>query len=342
MRSLLYSILIILFVLHPVYAQRDHYITLSNSRSRAVSMGGATTAVEDDIGAISFNPGAFDLLADRSQTRLMVYFNPVLPIVSYEQPAQFLLSGGSDFKRYFGGIPYLFKAATLSTGAFDFGILLDEEQYLTRSSKKFFNGEAFINNWYHSAVVRVRLSSQVSFGITGCLLKTEENSTVTSGTGWSYGILVKPSSMYQIGIMYFDVTNSLHNVRRRFDRLSDESLNTGFAFFPVEKFTIAVDVRNLTESSKAEKFGLQELHMGFESTYIKHMTIRGGFYREKSENGTYTSVFSTGVGLIDINSFKSVETQYNHMTPLITYTILFENTPVNRYRWHFLAICFRI
>ena len=305
-------------------------------------MGGASTAVEDDIGAISFNPGVFDLLADRSQTRLVVYVNPILPIVSYEQPEYFAITGSNDLKRYMGGIPYIFKAVTLSTNIFDFGLLFNEERYLARKGRQFFNGETLINNLYHSAAVRVHLSSQVSFGISGSLLRTEVDNKVLNGTGWSYGIMVKPSSMYQIGIMYFDVSNSLHDFRRQFDRLSDESLNAGFAFFPIEKFTVVVDVRNLTESGKAEKFGLQELHLGFESTNLKHVALRGGYYREKSGNNTYTYVYSAGIGLIDLNAFKSPETKYNHITPLLTYTILFENTPIKKYRWHFLTVGFRI
>lgn len=342
MRTFLLVLLIILGNHTFGFAQQDFFLTISNSRSRAIAMGGAVTALEDDIGAISYNPGTFDLVADRSKMRLSVHLNPVMPLVSFSEPENFRNSGKIDINSMLWGLHYLVKSITFSASIFDFGILFNEEKFIKRNGEKFFNGDNFLDNVYHSAIANINLSSQVSIGVTGSLIRNTDTNGLEEGSGLSYGILVIPSNKYQVGITYFNFSNGIHDIRQRFDRIADESLNAGLAIFPWSNVTLSIDVRNLTESSKTENFGLQEFHFGLEMTQIRHIALRGGYYREKISTGKYSNIFSFGIGLVDINYFKSPETRYNHPTPLISYTLLLENTPISQYRWHFFTIGFRI
>ena len=342
MRTYLLVFLLIFGLYTSVFAQDDFFLTISNSRSRAIAMGGAVTALEDDIGAISYNPGTFDLVADRSKMRLSAHLNPVMPLISFSETENFRGNGKVGINSILWSLHYLIKAVTFSASIFDIGILFNEEKFFKRDGGKVFNGNNFLDNVYHSAIANINLSSQVSIGVAGSFIRNTDTDGLEEGSGLSYGVLVIPSNKYQVGITYFNFSNGIHDIRRRFDRIADESLNAGIAFFPWSDVTLSIDVRNLTESSKPEKFGLQEFHLGFETTQIKHIALRGGYYREKISKGEYSHIFSAGIGLIDINYFKSPETQYNHPTPLISYTLLLENTPLSNYRWHFFTIGFRI
>lgn len=343
MRCRIYIVFVLLLgCIESGFAQDDFFVGISNSRSRAVALGGAVTALEDDIGAISYNPATFSLTENPAGMRFSVHLNPVLPAVTFRQKELFDLNDKDNFESIIGGIKYLFKAFTLSTRIFNFGILLNEEKFLQKGGEKFFDGTEFLDNRYHTAVLNVKLSSQVSFGVSGSLIRDADASGVNTGSEVRYGILVKPSGWYQIGIMFVDFANKVKNSRRRFDRLADESLNAGLVFFPRKGFSLSFDVRNLTENGSAENFGLQEIHFGFEITRISHISLRGGYYREKRENNKFSNVFSAGFGLFDLNRFRSPNSRYNHPVPLISYSILFEKHNTNWIRWHFVTIGFRI
>ena len=305
-------------------------------------MGGAVTAVEDDIGAISFNPATFSLSENNSKLFFSFHLNPILPIVASRQREFFGLDQGKGFDRVINTLKYLFKSITFRTNVFDIGFLFNEEMFLQKDTGRFFSGIEFFDNNYNSAVVNVRLSSQVNIGISGSIIRNRVDNKVEEGGEISYGILVKPNNKYQIGIMFIDFADRVKNFRRRFDRLADESLNAGLAFFPWRGFSFTFDVRNLTESSSEETFGLQEFHSGFEITRIKHLSVRGGYYREKLKGNNYSNIYSAGVGLIDLNRLRSTGTRYNHPVPFLSYTILFEYTPDKLFKWHFLTIGFRI
>ncbi|MFC1513899.1 hypothetical protein ACFL5P_02705 [candidate division KSB1 bacterium] len=323
-------------------AQNDGFLTISNSRSRAIAMGGAFTAVEDDLCAVSFNPGTFSLIDDNPDMRLMVHFNPVMPAVSLNQRDKFRYVEEGGMKAALGSIHYMVKSIMFSAKIVNIGILFNEEGFNKSRTSKIFDGTGFRNNLYHTAVLSINLSSQIRLGVTGSIIRSVENDIVQEGKGLSYGVLVKPNSRYQVGISYFDFSNELPNFRRPFDRIADESLNAGLAFFPWEDVIISVDVRNLTESSERENFALQEFHFGFESNRLSHFSFRGGYYREKFADKQYSNIFSAGIGLLDLNRFNSIQKQYNHNTPLINYTILFENTPLVNSKLHLLTIGFRL
>ena len=160
MRTFLLALLIILGHHSVIYAQEDFFLTISNSRSRAIAMGGAVTALEDDIGAISYNPGAFDLNVDRTKMRLSVHLNPVMPLVSFSQPENFRGNGKVGINSMLWGLHYLIKSITFSASIFDFGVLFNEEKFIKKNGGKVFNGDNFLDNVYHSAIANVNLSKR--------------------------------------------------------------------------------------------------------------------------------------------------------------------------------------
>jgi len=303
------TLFILLLFSNSVFSQEDQYLTISNSRNRAVAMGGAITAIEDDIGAISFNPATFSLSESNPNTFFSFHINPVLPIVAYRQQEFFDLDRKKGFEKAINNLKYFVKSVTFRVNAVNIGFVFNEEKFQTKDTGQFFSGIDFPDNNYHSAIVNVNLSSQVKIGVSGSIIRNSDSNGVEEGGEVSYGILVKPNSKYQIGIMFIDFANRVKNFRKKFDRLADESLNAGLAFFPWSGISLSLDVRNLTENSFEETFGLQEFHAGFESTRIKHLSIRGGFFREKLSGDNYSNIFSAGVGIIDLNRLRSSSTR---------------------------------
>jgi len=325
------------------YTQEDFFLTLSNSRVRMLSMGGAFTAIEGDIGALSFNPGSYYLFRDRSKFRLAVVINPILPSVSNSQSEYFTDNRDDAIESLFDVLRYTVKSIGISYDILDIGVLFNEELFLRKKGGQIFNGKGFTNNYYHSIIANIKLSSQVSFGVSGIFIKNTHEEKIQKGSGFSYGILIKPSEFYQVGITYIDYSDKIKNFRKLFDRFADESLNAGIAFLPWKSLRFCLDVRNLTENDKPENFGLQELHYGVEFARIPHVVLRCGYYREKetdTENNRsyYNHIYSLGIGLIDINRLKSLERKFNHETPLVSYAVIYEKTPFENVRWHMLKI----
>ena len=324
------------------YAQDDSYVTLGNSRSRALAMGGAFTAVEDDNAAISFNPAAFNVRRDNPGTRLSVDFNPVLALASIDQSDNFSLTENKGVGKALGSLLYFVRSISLSTSVFNFGLHFNEEKAITTQSDKFFDSRHFEDNVFHTAVANIRLSSSVTLGISGRLIRSMENGENKKGGSINYGILLKPNDRYQVGIMFYILSTDVRNSRKKFDRIVNESVNVGLTFFPWSNMTVSIDVRNVTEGSKSDGFALQEFHFGFENTQIKHVSLRGGFYREKNGFGTDSDIFSAGIGLLDLNRFKGIGNRFSHPTPLLSYAIIFENKTDQNIRWHMLTVSFRL
>ncbi|MFC1564510.1 hypothetical protein ACFL6G_06205 [candidate division KSB1 bacterium] len=337
-------------------AQDDYFLTLSNSRTRAIAMGGAFTAIEDDLNAISYNPATFTLFQVSDVRRFSVFVNPVLPVVAFRQADRFDLNKSTN--NTMNGLRYLIKGFTFSTSFMDAGILLNEEKYIVRDTDYFFDGKDMNNNVFHSMVVNFKLSSQANFGVSGSYVLSEEGENVKKTTAISYGLLIRPSLKYQVGITFFDMSNEIKSLRRKFERFADESLNIGLAIFPFEGGVISVDARNVTESEEEKNFALQEFHFGAEFSKIKHISLRAGFYREeftlqdnlefqeisKYDFGgqEFSKVFSFGVGIIDLNLFRSYSNRLSHSTPLISYAMILKDTPLGRVNWHFLSLNIRI
>jgi len=318
------------------FAQGDYYGTLGNSRSRALAMGGAFISVGDNFGAMAYNPGAFSLFSDRSRIRVTAAFNPVLPVTRYREQEKFNEDDEKDINSLLAALGYSLKSLGISYKMLDIGILLNEEKFLSKSRGRVFDAEGFTDNYFHTAVASLKLSSQVSLGLSGSFIRNSQDGVVEEGYGFSYGILVRPSFYYQIGITYIDYQDRIKDYRKRFERFADESLNIGISLMPAEKIRFCVDIRNLTESDKPDNFGLQEFHFGFETTAIPHFALRGGYYREKN-GGRASHVYSCGIGLIDLNRLRPRDRKLDHESHMLSYALLFENTPGGHYRWHMLT-----
>ncbi len=317
-------------------SQDDLFLTLSNSRSRALAMGGAFTAVQDDYAALFYNPGSFSLFRDRENFNFTGSLNPILPVTASNQEEYFGYSRETNTKNVFGALQYLVKSLSFSYKMIDFGITLNDEIFLNKNDKRFFSGEGFEGNLFHSAVLCFRLSTQVSIGVSGTYIRSQIDDEVNEGHGFSYGLFLKPNNWYQVGVTYIDYSDGSPHFRKAFERFADESLNVGVAVRPWKDLMFCVDIRNLTENDKPENFGLQEFHLGLEYSPVSHLALRGGYYFEK-ESGHTIHNYSIGTGLFDFNRFRHIDRKFLHATPVISYTLLFRNAPLVRERWHMLS-----
>ena len=50
-----------LLLCNTLFAQNNHFVTISTIKCRSLGMGGATTSIQDDLGVIDINPAAFNL-----------------------------------------------------------------------------------------------------------------------------------------------------------------------------------------------------------------------------------------------------------------------------------------
>ncbi|MCP4723957.1 MAG: hypothetical protein GY863_02915 [bacterium] len=361
-RSVYFEIILLFFVIlvcaPDSWSQEDYFLTLSNSRVRSIAMGGAFTAIDDDLNSISYNPATFTLfqIEDRRR-RLSVFVNPILPVVALEQAERFD-PDMNNTERVFNSLKYFVKGISYSNSFLNAGILLNEERFMVRGNEYFFDGLDYSNNVFHSIVMNFKLSTQANFGVSGSFVQNKVNENIKESTMISYGLLVRPSLRYQVGITFFDMSNDIKSMRRRFERFADESLNIGMAFFPFEGGTLSIDARNVTESDDDKNFALQEFHFGAEFSKIRHFSLRAGFYREEFSlednlefaeaesydfsNKEYANVFSFGIGIIDLNVFRSYASRFNHPTPLISYSMILKDTPLGRVNWHFLSMSIRI
>lgn len=340
------------------FSQINGNSSLSFSRSRALGLGGAVVAVRGNIDVSAFNPATFMLSRVRPISKISLTFNPILPISIYSNPKRFSIEGDSN-KKLAESAKYIVKAMTYSNKYLDIGLILNEEKIIHKNSEEFFNGEGFLDNNFHTLVASFEFSSQVRLGVSIISYKQPDSlGVVNRDLGLSYGLFIKPSEKYQIGLTFFDMTSGYENARRKFDRIADESLNIGIAYFPIKDFMISIDVRNLTDSNKDNNFALQEFHYGFEFSKYSHFIIRSGFYREKFlkndnyefgltdtsafSDTKYSNIFSIGISLIDTNRWRSISNKYVSPTSLISYTFLYKDTPVGKVKWSFLTINFQL
>ncbi len=339
------------------HSQDDFYLTLSNTRVRSIGMGGAFTAIEDDLNSISYNPATFTLFNRSDSRRFSIFFNPILPVVALEQAERFDPTMNST-EKVFNSLKYIVQGVTYSNSFLDAGLLLNEERFLVKDSNYFFDGMDYKDNVFHSLILNFKLSTQANFGVSGSFVQNKEEGDLNESMMISYGLLIRPSLRYQVGITFFDMSNDIRSARRKFERFADESLNIGMAFFPFEGSVLSIDARNVTESDDDKTFALQEFHFGAEFSRVRHVSLRAGYYREEFSlednmefnnirnydfsKQDYSNVFSFGIGIIDTNYLRSYGNRFDHPTPLISYAMVLKDTPLGRVNWHFLSMSFRI
>lgn len=337
------SKLIILILLFNVaeaicFAQDNHFVTLGNVKSRPIALGGAFTSVQDDIEAVLYNPGTFTLYEMKKDFRITFYLNPISTFAafreysrSFQQPINKLNSKNAS--------ALLVKAIIISSRFFHTGFIFGEEclhKIDGQQNLQFFKVDDFWNNSSNTFFMCLELAKRVSIGISGTLYHERMEDELRNGFGYSYGIMLKPSTKINVGLSYIDFPENIPDFRKPLERLEDETMNIGISYRPISSIICSIDIRNLTEENKEN---VRELHVGLEQTIFRLAALRFGFFKERfSTNNNY----SIGIGILNSNLFHKQTNQLDHHDFSINYSLVYREKLHSFDRWHFFSFLLRI
>jgi len=342
MRSIYKVMLFILLYVPFGVAQEMSFLTFSTTKARSLAMGGAYTAVEDDIFSASYNPSTLSFYRYEKEHRLTLYVNPIAPTAALQRDYQTWKdengAGVSAFDMLKSTV-LLVKSIAFTGKYLDVALVFNEqildESALSQQKKMFADCDIWKNS-YHSFLTRIRLAERVSLGFSGSLYVHKINNQTEQGMGFSYGILLKPSTRMNVGLAFVDFPRNAPDIRMPLERLSDETMNVGVAYRPTSSTLLSFDFRNLTEDSRKT---VREAHFGFEQNIFSIIALRGGYYKERFSNN---HIFSGGIGIIDSNLFFHKQNRFNHAQFVLNYSFIVQKREDENMNWHVLSIYFRL
>ncbi|MDZ7262520.1 MAG: hypothetical protein ONB05_10500 [candidate division KSB1 bacterium] len=322
-------------------AQGDHFVTLSTVKARPVAMGGAFTAIIDDLPAIDYNPACFNLYDFEKEHRLTFFINPMAPVVALREQIE-SSKNNQEITRteLLKSLSLLIKAMVFSFRPLDVGVLLSEESLTppTRLERKqFFSAEPFWNNNSHSVVARLKLARQVSLGLVGTRFSAEDSMKTIQGWSLNYGVLLRSDNSFSLGVVYISLPQKLPHYRTPLEKMVDDTINLGLSYQLSPVLILSMDVRNISADQKRL---INQLRFGFDSSPFSWIALRGGYFEEIKGKRT----ISLGTGLFDLNRFFHPEARFDHKNFLINYSFVYEYqkgvTPVSK--WHFFSFILRL
>jgi hypothetical protein len=326
--------------------KNNNVLFLNFSKIRPLAMGGAFISVQDDIPSIGYNPAAFELYNfSEDRYKITLFLNPVVPLLRVYQLYE---SRNKNIQQWGEGVASFVKGIFFSRNSFETGVVIAEgnvddgsinlkgnfKRTLFRANDNF-----FLNN-SSNFIVKLKLADKVMLGVTGSFIAYsggKENKKRKFARGVSYGILLKPSDKYSVGVSYIDVQDRIPNYRNKLDRIGDETLNVGISFYPFPWFILSFDVRNTTEEKNkltSQKVAAREFHFGLELNPFSQLSIRGGYFRETPQ--LKNNVFSFGVGFLDLNAFRNSGNKIAHQNLLFNYAFILETQ--HNTKWHLLYL----
>ncbi|MBD3289820.1 hypothetical protein GF337_13520 [candidate division KSB1 bacterium] len=335
-----FPLMFILFCLNiqSITAQTHYFGTLSNVKQRPLAMGGAFTSVEDDLEAVLYNPGSFNLYENEKQHRLTIFINPMsLLIASRHYSENF--TEKIENTNVLNASALLFKSVIFTAKFFNAGIILGEESLNNirqNERSSFFSFNDLWNNCSHTIFSNIQLAPKVSMGLSGTVYYDKTGSTRISKYGFSYGILMKPNPHINVGLSYIDFPKELPNYRTNLERMFDETMNIGISYRPFPGTTLSVDVRNLTEENKNN---VRELHVGFEQSFFGIISLQGGYFQE---NYTKNNSYSCGIGLFDSRLIHKRQNEFGHHNYSLQYSFVYQEEEKGFNRWHFFSLLFHL
>lgn len=328
------TIIIILILVKSGFAQNSFYLSLSSVKSKPLAMGGAYTAVEDDIVSTFYNPATLSLYKQNKDMRFTLYFNPIAPVTHYNTYKDELTT-----KQYAKIGTLLFKSLIFTGKFINMAVILNEQiiqENKLLNQKKFFSNIDLWKNCYHTLAISFKLAERVMIGTAVNLYNIEIQEKTERDVGFSYGIMLKPAPNLNVGLSYIDFPKSMQNIRLPLERMEDETMNIGISYRLTKYSTISYDLRNLTEDNRKN---VRESHFGIEQKIWSLLALRGGYYQERD---TKDDIYSVGIGLLDTNLFFSKENRYNHSQFTINYSFLYKEKSNSIFRWHVLSLMLRL
>jgi hypothetical protein len=324
----------------------EHYfIAVSTLLARPLGMGGAFTAVNDDLPALLYNPASFSLYQDHRVRRVTLFLNPMAPIIALQRPEALFGRSQITYEEALAALGMLIKGATLSLGSFEFGAVFGEQAPNQKASSKqrVFDAHGYIDNQYNTIAARMVVAERVSLGGSiGLYYNREAESGRQWGLGASYGVLVKPARYVSVGVSYMTIPDMRSEYREELERIVDGAVNFGISVHSKFGTTMAADIRNLGEEKAVTGELIREAHFGLEQILLSHLALRAGIYRKRRENTEDRFAISGGIGLADANGLWSTARRFTHPNWIINYGVVAEPMAGQRRFFHALSMIFRL
>lgn len=276
--------------------------SVSTVSPRAIAMGGAFMAVDDELSAVAWNPAGFVPPPCRRRGTLRVHLNILgAPAIAAETG---LLTGilSDEFDRLPGAekawiaVGSLVKGVSFRRGGFAVGVLLLEEHLdpvKLAESKGLADASDLLESYYSSAGVVFRLAPRVSIGAAETLfVGTDENGRRRFGVGRAYGAILRPNDAVAVGFAYYDFPAEFAGYRRGLEGLAARTMNAGISYRPAESVLLTFDLRDLAEEHSTTALSP---HAGVEWNLWGRGAVRAGAFLE---DGVDSRVLTVGVGAI--------------------------------------------
>jgi hypothetical protein len=327
--------------------QEHYFIAVSTLVARPLGMGGAFTAVDDDLAALLYNPASFSLYKDHRTNvgRVTLFLNPVAPVVALQQPSALFGRSYFTWEEVAAIIGMLIKGMTLSLSHFEVSALLGEQspQPERFSTPQIFDAHGYLDNHYNILAARMHMAERVSLGGSiGLYYSSDEQRGRKWGVGTSYGVLMRPGRDVSVGVSYITLPEMQRDYREDLERIVSGALNFGMSVRFKFGATVAADIRNLGEEKAVTGELIREAHLGLEQILLPHIALRAGLFRKRHEEADDRYALSAGLGLADGNGFWSPRRRFGHRNWVINYGVVAETLQGQHRFYHALSMIFRL
>lgn len=308
----------------PVLARSQTHIVLpvDISRVRSLGMASATNAVEDDLGALAFNPATYNLYQNLKRFRLTLFLSPISPGVLLQQPEEYFGERRRNGDKALAALLSLIRGVNVSVNSLDFGILLSEprirplDEYASEGGAHL---RGVFNNHYDSITARFRLAQQLSIGASVQLMFYPDSAgDRRQALGTSYGVYLIPQDGFQVGISYFSFPEKVRGYRNVLEGIYSDAINLGISYAAPWRFNVSLDLRNIAVGQG----GPREMYfLGLEQELFAQVALRGGVqYRIEAD----TFAYSAGIGLLNMNNFLHSRQPFMHPNFALNYAVIFQ------------------
>jgi hypothetical protein len=313
------------------------YLTSGTLRTRALAMGSAYSSIEGDLSSGLYNPAGFRINAARNERSFRLFFNPIGSAAAFTDYNDDDLDHREDrtltAEEAARAIGMLFEGAVFSTSAFDVGFAFNEPVIRSDSAGAhdghFFSVEEATRESFHSAFVNLKIASSVSLGWSGVLYQHRENGHYAYSGGYSFGVLLDPTSWMKVGFTYFQLPQDGADMRSDIENIETGTVSGGVSYYPDDHTTISLDIRNLNKESTSS---MLETHAGIERIFGDRIALRAGYFRKKS---TEDDVISFGAGILPLWG-KLEKYRNSSRQDILSYTYIMEEGGTTR-NWHLVS-----
>ena len=345
-------ILVLLLFETCLASEIEHQYSLThNSTTRANALGGAFTAVLDGPVSMFYNPAAFGHYKYPQSHGFDVYLNPIgfgAIIRDYDR-----LAVADDYNGYhwIGAVGLVAKSIIYSHQSLTIGLNLAESLPINPSldaGKKPFSVDGVLDWNYDALTICLKLADQIYIGASGYYFKALEHNELFHNYGSSYGVFMNPSNKLSVGLSYFDYPENVTALMIAKNRTVDEAINIGVAYRPFMPVLFSLDIRNVSEDTQAEQSEntdiqssniSKEIHAGIELSILSLFAFRSGLYRISD---CKRNVYSFGVGLMDMNVFRSLDSRLDYRDFLVNYALEVEDDDIITNYRHYLTLLVRL